>query len=108
MEPIKVLLCCGAGMSSGFLASSARKYAKQNKLPVSIEARSVSEAATFLPTVQILLLGPHYAVDLEKYKALATPYGVPVAVIPADVYASLDGERVVSLALTIKEKEGLP
>lgn len=106
MEPIKILLCCGAGMSSGFLASSARKYVKQSKLPVSIEARSVSEAAEFLSSIQVLLLGPHYAVDMEKYKALAVPYGVHVAVIPADVYASLDGERVVSLALKIQEEEG--
>lgn len=30
METVKVLLCCGAGMSSGFLASSARKAIKKN------------------------------------------------------------------------------
>ena len=32
MENLKVLLCCGAGMSSGFLASSARKVAKKKRL----------------------------------------------------------------------------
>lgn len=106
MEPTKILLCCGAGMSSGFLASNARKYIKKNKLPISIEARSISEAADFLSSVQVLLLGPHYAVDLEKYKALAAPYGVHVSVIPADVYSSLDGERIVTLALKIREEEG--
>ncbi len=106
MEPIKILLCCGAGMSSGFLASSARKYIKQSKLPVSIEARSVSEAAEYLSSIQVLLLGPHYAVDLDKYKALAAPYGVRVAVIPPDIYAALDGEKVVSLGLNMKEEDG--
>ena len=42
METLKILLCCGAGMSSGFLASSARKTAKKKKLNVTIEARSAS------------------------------------------------------------------
>ena len=32
METWKILLCCGAGMSSGFLASSARKTAKKKLL----------------------------------------------------------------------------
>ena len=32
MENLKILLCCGAGMSSGFLASNARKVAKKQKL----------------------------------------------------------------------------
>ena len=40
MENLKVLLCCGAGMSSGFLASGARKVIKKQKLPMTIEARS--------------------------------------------------------------------
>lgn len=29
MENLRVLLCCGAGMSSGFLASGARKAIKK-------------------------------------------------------------------------------
>lgn len=32
MEPIQVLLCCGAGLSSGFLAQGARKVAKKKAL----------------------------------------------------------------------------
>ena len=38
MATLKVMLCCGAGMSSGFLASNARKYAKKNKLRLPIVA----------------------------------------------------------------------
>ena len=34
MEPIQVLLCCGAGLSSGFLAQGARKVAKKKGLNV--------------------------------------------------------------------------
>jgi len=104
MNQIKVLLCCGAGMSSGFLASNARKIAKKQKLPISVEARSSSEAAEFLSSIDILLLGPHYATELDKFKALAAPYQVPVQLIPQDIYAMLDGERLLKLVTDTLEK----
>ena len=99
MENVKILLCCGAGMSSGFLASNCRKVAKKKKLPVSVEARSHAEVAEYLSSIDILMLGPHYAPELDKYEALARPYNLPVVVIPQDIYATLDGERLINLAL---------
>lgn len=98
MDNLKVLLCCGAGMSSGFLASNARKCVKKNKLNICVEARSYSEASQLLPTIDVLLIGPHYAKDAEKFAEQGKPYNVGVAVIPEDVYASLDGARLIELA----------
>ena len=37
MATIRVLLCCGAGFSSGFLAQKARQAAKKGKIDMSIE-----------------------------------------------------------------------
>jgi len=99
MDNIKVLLCCGAGMSSGFLARNARKVAKKKNLLISIEARSHSEVAEFLQFIDLLMIGPHYAAELEKYQKLAMPYNVPVVLIPQDVYAQLDGERLIELVV---------
>ena len=102
METLKILLCCGAGMSSGFLASSARKTAKKKKLNVTIEARSASEANELLYTIDVLLIGPHYAKEINKFQELANPHGVAVALIPEDIYGSLDGERLIAFAQTLK------
>lgn len=99
MENLKVLLCCGAGMSSGFLASSARKVAKKQKITVSVEARSHSEVVDYLSSIDILMLGPHYAPELDKYQNLAKPFNVPVVVIPQDIYSQLDGARLIDLAI---------
>lgn len=98
MDNMKILLCCGAGMSSGFLASNARKVAKKKKLSVSVEARSHTEVADYLNSIDVLLLGPHYATELEKYQALADSHHVPVAVIPQDIYSTLDGARLLEMA----------
>jgi PTS system cellobiose-specific IIB component len=98
MATLNVMLCCGAGMSSGFLASNARKAVKKGKLDVQVEARSHAEVADYLSSIDVLLLGPHYATELDSYKSMAEPFGVKVAVIPADIYGALDGKRVIEFA----------
>lgn len=100
----KVLLCCGAGMSSGFLANQARKAVKKQKLDMNIEARSYSDVMSYLSSINLLMLGPHYAAELPKYEELAKPYGVPVCVIPQDIYAQLDGVALVEMALRLVTK----
>lgn len=104
MENLRILLCCGAGMSSGFLASNARKAAKKNKIAASIEARSFSEANEYMGSIDVLLLGPHYATELENFQKKGESYGVAVAVIPKDIYAALDGAGLLNLAIKTKEE----
>lgn len=105
MEELRVLLSCGAGMSSGFLASSARKTIKKQKENMTVKARSKSEITDYLNNIDILLLGPHYASELENYKAMAEPYNVKVEVIPKDIYSHLDGARLIEFAKEISDKE---
>lgn len=94
-----ILLCCGAGMSSGLIASKARKAAKKRGLGVNIEARSESDVPSYLSSIDIILLGPHYADALESMTEMAKPHNVPVAVIPKEVYGMMDGEKLLDLAL---------
>ena len=103
MGALKILLCCGAGMSSGFLASNARKVVKKNNINATIEARSHSEVSELLPSIDVLLLGPHYAKDMARFEASAQPHGVAVAVIPQDIYGTLDGKRLIEFAQNCKE-----
>lgn len=81
-KPIQVLLCCGAGLSSGFLAQGARKVAKKKGLDIKIEAKSETEAVLYLPKIDVLLLAPHYENFKAKFTELAKPYNVAVGVIP--------------------------
>lgn len=99
MEKINIMLCCGAGMSSGFLAQKARKEAKKRKLDVKVEARSETEAVQYLSEIDVLLLGPHLENMLEDLKQIAVPYNVPVAVIPQSIYGKLDGAALLDFAI---------
>lgn len=106
MDKLNILLCCGAGMSSGFLAQQMRIAAKKSGIMASIEAKSQNNLADDLPNVDILLIGPHLSYIYEELKEKCAPYHVPVLVIPKDMYAGLDGSGLLNLSIeTINGKE---
>lgn len=98
MNELNILLCCGAGISSGFLASAGRKAAKKHGVNAKVEARSRTDVANYMGSIDVLLIAPHFRSELANFENLAKPYGVAVAVIPDKVYASLDGEALFALA----------
>ena len=79
--------------------NQARKAAKKRKLDTTIEARSHTDVSGYLSSISILMLGPHYGGELSKWKSLCDPYNVPVVVIPQDIYAQLNGDALIQLAL---------
>ena len=98
MSKVRILLCCGGGISSGMLAQSCRKAAKKAGLDVKIDAKSESQVNDYLSQIDVLMLAPHYAVELDKFTKLAAPHNVKVAVIPKDVYGMLDGAKLIEIA----------
>lgn len=106
MEKMNILLCCGAGMSSGFLAQQTRIAAKKKGIMAKVEAKSQNNIEDDLPNIDILLVGPHLSYAYDDIKASCDPYQVPVVIIPKDMYAGLDGEGLLDLCIkTISEKE---
>lgn len=103
MKTIRVLLCCGAGFSSGFLAQRGRQAAKKKQLDMTLEARSESVVSEYLDKTDIILVGPHYASALPKLREEGKPYGIKAELIPADIYSTLNGDALVELALRIAE-----
>lgn len=99
MPKYNILLCCGAGMSSGFLAQRAQKAADQKVADMNIDAKSQSVVEDVIEEYELLLLGPHYECHLDEFEEIAEPYDIPVAVIPQSIYGALDGEGLVEFAL---------
>lgn len=96
---IRILLACGIGASSGFMAASMRKISKKKGVDVSVAAVSKSEVMNHIGKFDILLLGPHFAADLGKYRDMLKGENVLVTVIDADYYSTLDGEGVLNDAI---------
>lgn len=93
----KILLVCGTGASSGFVAANARKVAKAEGKDYEILARSDSAAEDYIEDASLLLVGPHLDYMLEELEALGAEYDVPVKLIPKDIYGSMDGKGILQL-----------
>ncbi len=103
---MKILLICGVGASSGFIAQQMRRAAKAQGLEVTIVARSESELLDNVKDSDCLLIGPHLAYQEEMIRDSIAPYGVPYAFIPEEIYGAIDGAGALEVALKlINEKE---
>jgi PTS system cellobiose-specific IIB component len=89
-----ILLVCGGGASSGFLAANIRKYAKKQNADMQIDARSESELSNYINDIDALLVGPHLAYMEDEIKSMTDPKGVPMELIDEEDYGMMDGEAV--------------
>lgn len=97
----KILLACGTGASSGFVAQSMRKAAKKQGLEVSIKATSDTDIMEYVNDIDILLIGPHLKHRYEEIESSVKDYGVKSMIISKDHYAILDGKSVLEEALEL-------
>lgn len=98
-----ILLVCGGGASSGFVAANTRKYAKKQGADMDIQARSESEIPNYLDKIDALLIGPHLAYMEDEIKKMTVPKGIETAIIDEDAYSMMDGQAVYN---QIKEMLG--
>ncbi|MBP2058962.1 PTS system cellobiose-specific IIB component [Lactobacillus colini] len=92
-----ILLCCGMGMSSGFLAVSIRKAVKRQNLNYKVIACSVAEIDQYLPVIDVLLVATPFANRINELKRKAADYNVKVQLIPKADYSELNGTNVLRL-----------
>lgn len=101
---IQILLACGVGASTGFMAANMRKVAKKKGVEVKVNAVSKSQVMEYADKIDILLLGPHFASEVPKYAEELKNNHVKVTSIDPDAYAALDGEKILNDALALFEE----
>ncbi|APB71187.1 PTS sugar transporter subunit IIB [Paenibacillus polymyxa] len=99
----RVLLICGAGASSGFMANAIRKAGKKRGIEMSVQARSESQLSEYVNEIDVLLVGPHLKYMEDEIKEKMNRLPVKVAVIPQDIYGTLDGNKACDLLLNMLE-----
>ena len=92
MGKLNVLLVCGSGASSGFMAANMRKAAAEKKLELDIKARSESEIESYIDTTDVIMVGPH----LDEIKEYANDNAkLKVILMKPEYYSRLDGEKAI-------------
>lgn len=91
---MRILVVCGAGASSTFVAQRLRTAAQNAGLLWTCTAGSES-SLTKTNDIDLLLVGPHLAERLDSIVA-SVPAQTHVATLPSDVFEDRDGSRTLS------------
>lgn len=95
---MKIVVVCGAGASSTFVAVKLRTAAAARGLTATVEAGSVSQLDS-LAEVDVVLVGAHLESSVPALRERAAGSGTAVAVLPPISPAALDGAQALDLAL---------
>ncbi|WP_295120203.1 PTS sugar transporter subunit IIB [uncultured Leifsonia sp.] len=98
---MKIIVVCGAGASSTFVAVKLRSAAAARGLQVDVAAGSASQLGS-LAGVDVVLVGSHLEAAVPALRERAVATGTAVAVLPPLSPAALDGSSALDLALSAK------
>lgn len=97
MDQINILLVCSAGMSTSMLVTKMKDAAESKGINAKIWAVGDAEAPRNIPDADIVLLGPQVRYLQKKTQEMAGDK--PVEVIDMLLYGTMNGAKVLELAL---------
>lgn len=95
METLRILLVCGSGASSGFMAANIRKAAAARGLDVTVTARGESEIENYVDEIDVLMVGPHLAYILDEVDDYVGDRPIAVMLMKPEYYSTLNGNAAV-------------
>ncbi|GAA1470121.1 PTS sugar transporter subunit IIB [Microbacterium thalassium] len=102
---MRILVVCGAGASSTFVAQRVRHAAHAEGLAYSAFAGTEQSLPIDLDAADVVLVGPHLSHALERIRHDAAVRGTTVVLLPDDIFQDLDGSRTLAL---LQEAIGKP
>ena len=94
---MRILVVCGAGASSTFVAQRVRSAAEDRGIPCEARAGSERSIDADAEAVDVVLVGPHLAPRMELIRTGAASRGALAVLLPEDVFSDLDGSRTLAL-----------
>lgn len=101
MKKLSVLLVCGSGASSGFMAANIRKAAVARGMEIDIKARGESEIENYIEDIDALLVGPHLAYIIDEIEDVIGGHEVKVLLLKQEYYATLNGDKALDELLAL-------
>ena len=94
---LKIRLFCAGGMSTSLLVRKMEEAAAG--VEVDIRAHGVGSIERRLDeTVDVVLIGPQVGYQKAQVKAVTDKLGIPMEVIPMQVYGMVNGKAAFELA----------
>lgn len=105
---MRILVVCGAGASSTFVAQRVRHAAHDQGLAYIAFAGTEQSLPIDLDAADVVLVGPHLGHALERIERDAAPRGTTVVLLPPDIFTDLDGTRTLALVRAAVGSSGGP
>lgn len=94
---MRILVVCGAGASSTFVAQRLRRAASGHDLVWSATAGTEVSLPVDIDAADVVLVGPHLASSFDAIARMSAAHGAWAVLLPDDVFADLTGERTLTL-----------
>jgi PTS system cellobiose-specific IIB component len=98
---MRILVICGAGASSTFVAQRLRHAAHDAGLDFKAIAGTPQSLLVDLDEADLVLVGPHLAGSLDAIERDASARGAAAALLPDDIFGDLDGSRTLALVQAV-------
>ena len=100
MEKVRrIVLLCSAGVSTSLLVRKMEHEAARLGYPCSVSFYPISEVKEAADFADVMLLAPQSANQLGEIKVKYPQ--IPTAVIPKELYATIDAEKILDQAQKI-------
>ena len=96
-----ILVVCGAGASSTFLASRIRSLATERGLALPARAARPIDLSSRLADATVLLVGPHLEASFAVLKAEAAAHSVPAGLLPSTAFGPEGATDALAQALSL-------
>jgi cellobiose PTS system EIIB component len=103
-----ILIVCGAGASSTFLASRMRSITRERGIPLSILPLNAEAMTAHLPSAAAVLIGPHLESRFDELSDAAATFGVPIALLPSNAFGPSGAEFVLGMVGELMSVESAP
>ncbi|WP_166984498.1 PTS sugar transporter subunit IIB [Paramicrobacterium fandaimingii] len=97
---MRIIVVCGAGASSTFVALRVRRSAVSRGLDVTAKAVALDNVDDALTDADVLLVGAHLTESATGLERAAKSAGAALAVMPESVFTAPTGDEALDLALS--------
>lgn len=94
---MRILVVCGAGASSTFVAQRVRHAAQAAGLAYSAFAGTEQSLPVDLDSADVVLVGPHLSHAMDQIRSDAGWRETRIVLLPDDIFSDLDGTRTLQL-----------
>jgi PTS system cellobiose-specific IIB component len=94
---MKILVICGAGASSTFVAQRLRNAALRSGVQAEVSAGTEDTLVGLAEPVDIVLVGPHLESAFPRIRDAVSVSGSAAVLLPPDAFEDRDGSRLFQI-----------